>query len=709
MELTEMLDREALYSDETAQFRFPAEVDAGDEITFRFRTRKDNVSAVMLCSRTLQRSMEKAFTRGLFDYYETRLVVGNEPFEYNFLVRNDEEAVYYDKLGVSTESLSNRNRRAFIVIPGFATPDWSKGVVMYQIMVDRFRNGDPGNDVLTDEYSYIHQHVERVDDWYALPRDPDIRRFYGGDLTGVMEKLDYLKHLGVEAIYFNPLFVSPSNHKYDIQDYDHIDPHFTGFIEDGGALLSEGCEDNRKAERYLRRVTSEKNLEYANAYFAQLIREIHKRGMKVIMDGVFNHCGASNRWMDRDGIYKDSRYPDGAYQNPGSPYHDYFIFDQNGEYSSSHSYTGWWGHETLPKLYYENSEELQKEILRIARKWVSEPYNADGWRLDVAADLGISDRFNHQFWRRFRDAVKEENPAAVIIAEHYGEPHEWLRGGEWDTVMNYDAFMEPVSFFLTGMEKHSDMQNGWLEGDGQTFFRILLDKMSRLPAQSLYTAMNELSNHDHSRFMTRTNRRVGRLKTAGPYAAGEGISYGIFRQGVVMQFTLPGAPTIYYGDETGMVGWTDPDSRRTYPWGREDWGLITFHREMIRIHKKYSALKRGSFKPLSADYGYIAYGRFDENSAIAVAVNHWDSERYVEIPVWLIGVQEDSSLYRIMQTTHQGYNVGVKEFHAEDGLLKLTLPPQSATVFAADKLTDIRIMTYRPAQTGFPEPGEEEF
>ena len=709
MKFSEMLDRDALYSDETAQFRFPMEAEAGDEITFRFRTLKDNAERVVLCSRTLQRNMEKSFSKGLFDYYETRLVIGNEPFEYNFLVIKGDESVYFDKLGVSMESLTNRNRRPFSVIPGFVTPDWAKGAVMYQILVDRFRNGAPENDVLTDEYSYIHQHVERVDDWYALPKDPDVRRFYGGDLPGVMEKLDYLKHLGVEAIYFNPLFVSPSNHKYDIQDYDHIDPHFTGFLEDGGSLLPPGCEDNRKAERYLRRVTSEQNLEYANAYFARLIQEIHKRGMKVIMDGVFNHCGASNRWMDRDGIYQSSGFPGGAYMDPDSPYRKYFIFDNNGAYSGNQSYTGWWGHETLPKLNYENSEQLRKEILRIARKWVSEPYNADGWRLDVAADVGLSDQFNHQFWRRFRDAVKEENPNAVIIAEHYGEPDDWLRGGEWDTIMNYDAFMEPVSFFLTGMEKHSDMQSAWLEGDGHIFFRILLDKMSRLPVQSLYTAMNELSNHDHSRFMTRTNRRVGRLRTAGSWAAGEGISYGIFRQGVVMQFTLPGAPTVYYGDETGVVGWTDPDSRRTYPWGREDWGLVSFHREMIRIHKKSSALKSGSFKPISADYGYIAYGRFDENSAACVTVNHWDAERYVEIPVWLLGVPEDCEFFRVMQTTNQGYNVGVKEYKAEEGLLKLTLPPQSATVFTAEKLKDIRVMAVPQEDRGFPEPEEEDY
>ena len=693
MESAEMLDRDALYTDETAQFRFPLEAEAGDEITFRFRTRKDNVSGVTLCGRAIQRSMEKAFTKGLFDYYETRLVIGNEPFDYFFVITRGDERVWYDKLGVSLDGSAIRGRRAFSVIPGFETPDWAKGAVMYQILVDRFRNGNPENDVLTGEYSYLGQQVERVSDWYALPEDPDVRRFYGGDLIGVMQKLDYLKHLGVEAIYFNPLFVSPSNHKYDTQDYDHIDPHFTGYVEDTGTLLPEGETDNRKAERYLKRVTDERNLEYANAYFARLIREIHKRGMTVIMDGVFNHCGSSNRWMDRDGIYKaQGGFPPGAFMDPDSPYRGYFIFNEGTGAAESRRYTGWWGYDTLPKLYYENSAALRKEILRIARKWVSEPYNADGWRLDVAADVGLSDRFNHRFWREFRQAVKEENPNAVIIAEHYGEPSDWLHGNEWDTVMNYDAFMEPVGFFLTGMEKHCDEQLPWLEGDGQAFFRNLLQKMSLLPVQSLHTAMNELSNHDHARFLTRTNRRVGRLKTAGSAAAGEGISYGTFRQGVVMQFTLPGAPTVYYGDETGVLGWTDPDCRRTYPWGREDWSMITFHREMIRIHKKYSALRKGAFKPLGAERGYISYGRFDENSAVLTVVNHENHETRVEIPVWLMNVAENGKMLRIMQTTEMGYNVGVKPFFAEDGYLKLMLPPQSSMVFAAEKMTEIRVM-----------------
>lgn len=241
------------------------------------------------------------------------------------------------------------------------------------------------------------------------------------------QKLGYLQNLGVEVIYFNPLFVSPSNHKYDIQDYDHIDPHYGKIVVDEGELLQSGTTDNSKATRYVNRVTNLKNLEASNAFFAELVREIHARGMKVILDGVFNHCGSFNKWLDREKIYHaNGGYEDGAFLSKESPYRSFFGFrDENG-WPDNTSYEGWWDYDTLPKLNYEGSEELYDYILGIAAKWVSAPYYVDGWRLDVAADLGHSSEFNHKFWRDFRKAVKTANPEALILAEHYGDPKDWL-------------------------------------------------------------------------------------------------------------------------------------------------------------------------------------------------------------------------------------------------------------------------------------------
>lgn len=174
---------------------------------------------------------------------------------------------------------------------------------MYQIFTDRFYNGDKSNDVETNEY-YIGGYSRKVTDWYKYPDAMGVREFYGGDLKGVMEKLDYLQELGVEVLYFNPLFVSPSNHKYDIQDYDYIDPHYGVIVEDGGEVLPEGETQNRKATKYQKRVTDLRNLEASNQLFIELVEELHRRGMKIILDGVFNHCGSFNKWMDRERIYE---------------------------------------------------------------------------------------------------------------------------------------------------------------------------------------------------------------------------------------------------------------------------------------------------------------------------------------------------------------------------------------------------------------------
>lgn len=179
----------------------------------------------------------------------------------------------------------------------------------------------------------------------------------------------------------------------------------------------------------------------------------------------------------------------------------------------------------------------------------------------MAADLGHSPEVNHKFWQDFRDAVKEANPNAIVLAEHYGDASAWLQGNEWDTIMNYDAFMEPLTWFLTGMEKHSDERKEEKEGDIRLFEESMKRGMSTMMTPSILCSMNELSNHDHSRFLTRTNHKAGRAEGLGTQAAEDDINKGVFREAVVVQMTWPGAPTIYYGDEAGLCGFTDPDNR----------------------------------------------------------------------------------------------------------------------------------------------------
>ncbi len=678
MHITKVFNDRALFSDGTITYRNPEEPMPQDNVKIRIRTARGNVSIAILAIGDRRIPMYIGEQTDLFDYYETNLVVEDKIIKYYFIVWCADEYYFYNNIGVSRE---HHPEYDMSIIPGFKTPEWTKGAVFYQIFVDRFRNGAGANGVMNREYRYLNTYTEKVTDWYKKPSQIGVNEFYGGDLQGVMEKLDYLQELGIEVIYMNPIFVSPSNHKYDTQDYDYVDPHLAVIVSDKGECLAEGDTDNSHASRYINCVTDKKNLEASNRYFATLVEEIHRRGMRIVMDGVFNHCGSFNKWMDKDKIYINTGdYAKGAYIDENSPYRNYFDFEDKSKAPSVRNYAGWWGHDTLPKLNYENSPELQEEIMRIARKWVSPPFNADGWRLDVAADLGHSPEFNHGFWKRFRDEVKTANPEAIILAEHYGDPADWLQGDQWDTVMNYDAFMEPLTWFLTGMEKHSDEFRQDMLNNAEAFFGAMGHFMSKFQKQSLDTAMNELSNHDHSRFMTRTNRTVGRTNSVGPEAADKNTNPAVMREAVVVQMTWPGAPTVYYGDEAGLCGWTDPDNRRGYPWGREDFSLIRFHKELIGIHKSYNALRKGSIKFLAAQYGVIAYGRFDETDKFVVALNNTEEAINVDIPVWEIDIADKQPLVRLVQTNDTGYSLEAAIYRAEHGVLKIKLGPFSAVV-----------------------------
>ncbi len=679
-----VFNKRALFTDTTENFISPAEPNAYSEITIKFRTARNNIDKVFFVSKGEKYLMFKSETDDYFDYYTHTEQLDNEKLSYYFEIYAGKIFCYYDTRGVVKDINAYYH---FQVIPGFKTPDWAKGAVFYQIFVDRFYNGDPSNDVLTNEYRYIGEGTVKVDDWNKYPASMGVREFYGGDLQGVLDKMDYLQDLGVDVIYFNPLFVSPSNHKYDIQDYDYIDPHFGKIISDEGEALQPWQQENRYATKYIDRVSNKLNLEASNKLFAEVVKEAHRRGMKVILDGVFNHCGSFNKWMDREKIYENAPgYEKGAFISQDSPYRNYFQFNDN-RWPYNAAYDGWWGNDTLPKLNYEQSVELVNYILEIGKKWVSPPYNADGWRLDVAADLGHGAEFNHRFWKDFRKAVKSANPDAIILAEHYGSPRDWLQGDEWDTVMNYDAFMEPLTWFLTGMEKHSDDYREDLKGNADSFWEAMKHHSASFTAPSLLTAMNELSNHDHSRFLTRTNYKVGRTNTLGPEAAETGINKAVLREAVVVQMTWIGAPTIYYGDEAGVCGFTDPDNRRTYPWGHEDKELIEFHRDIIRMHKQNKEFLTGSLKYIDADYNFIGYGRFTKEHQSVILVNNNDYEVTKDLTVWHLGIPKQCMLKQLIFTTFEGYTTKLKEYPVISGKLHITLPPKSAIVlqYRSDK------------------------
>ena len=691
------IDREAVFSDGTGNFRSPAFCDAGSRVRIALRTAKGNVITARLIlraggdARTEERPaqprvifMDYERSDALFDLFTCEVEVGAEPVRYHFLLASTDgsDLCCYGRRGVFERSrgadpcCAEDAGQDLEIIPGLSVPEWAQGRVFYQIFVDRFANGDPDNDVLPYEYPYI----DGI--WANAPGAHDTCTFAGGDLQGVINKLDYLKGLGIGGIYLNPVFVSPSSHKYDTQDYDAVDPHFGRIVRDEGPLpLSVAGEPSGGAlARYRCRRTVPENLEASNGLLAELIREAHARGIRVILDGVFNHCGSFHKWMDREGIYAGEE-PPGAYGHPESPYRDHFRFAEDAAEDDAGppfegEYEGWWGYETLPKLNYEGSPALREEILRIAKKWLSPPYDADGWRLDVAADLGHSPEFNASFWRSFRAAVKSVSPEKLLIAEHYGPAADRLRGDQWDGLMNYDGFMEPVSWFLTGMDKHSDTKREELEGDADALFAGLLGPMDEVQAGPVSVMMNQLSNHDHSRFMTRTNGVCGRVEDLGPEAASENIRPWVYMQGLMIQMVWPGMPAVYYGDEAGMCGFTDPDDRRPYPWGREDRELIEFHRYMIGLRGNSRALRLGSTAVLASEPGLAAFGRFTAEEAYAVAVCTGEA-RDVTLPVRVLGAAESCTCERLMLTAPGGYNVGHVYETVTDG--KLTFPMEKGS------------------------------
>lgn len=667
--------KEALFHDGSSQFCKYNE--KSDTYTFILRTTIGAVNQAFMAIDGYEMRMSHMDTKGRFDYYAINLALGTKMIKYHFRTVG-QYRLYYNVFGAS-EHFSEEWEFEFT--PGFKTPDWAKGTVMYQIMVDRFNNGDKSNDVMTNEYAYIGRGVSKVENWMEPPAVDGTRQFYGGDLQGVIDKLEYLEKLGVEVIYFNPIFVSPSNHKYDTQDYDYIDPHFGKIVNDNGKLLKDGDNNNEHAQRYKVRTTDLANLEASNKLFVELVEKAHAHGIKIIIDGVFNHCGSFNKWMDKEKFYtKNKNYKSGAYISKDSPYNLYFKFLED-RWPDNNSFEGWWGFDTLPKLNYEGSKELCDYIIEVGKKWVSPPYNVDGWRLDVAADLGHSQEFNHEFWKKFRKAVKEANPEAIILAEHYGDANSWLQGDQWDTIMNYDGFMDPVTWFLTGVDKHSDNSNPGMRGDAGTFKLTMQYQMSRMQNQSLLVAMNELSNHDHSRFLTRTNRMVGRVGTAGTAAASQDIDEAIFKQGVVMQMTLPGAPTLYYGDEAGVCGWTDPDNRRTYPWGHENFEILEFYRETIAIHRQHKVFKTGSYKPLVEQRDLLCYGRFDMDNAAFVLINTSDTDKTVSIPTWTLGVEDGESFERLIETSREFYNCGRVKVVQENNIVTVTVKANSSVIY----------------------------
>lgn len=594
---------------------------------------------------------------------------------------------------------------------GFETPDWMKDAVIYQIFPDRFNNGDLTNDfVQTSARGEVD--YEYMNNWYTLPENPEqelidgnleaykatgaylgdgnwSNEIYGGDLKGITERIDYLKALGVNVIYLNPVFSSISSHRYDTSDYNIIDP-ILGDLGD----------------------------------FEELTKVAEANGMHVVLDGVFNHVSDDSKYFDRYYKYLEAgtdiigAYPYWAYvydtmseqgvsqdtaedmakkyfaDNYGitdfsyTEWFDVFttsLKDDNGNAVADkiglragkavYGYDGWWGYDSMPIIKATNGSEYQtgnwaEEIIgnndgtSVGQYWISK--GSDGWRLDVANE--VSD----ETWQKFRESVKAlNNGDAVIIGEIWTDATEYLLGDMYDSVMNY-VFRNAVL--------------GYAKGGTATDATNALERIrERYPEEAFYAMMNLVGSHDTTRVLSYLDgidddRNQKEIEKAFPtYENTSDVAKK--RQYLVafLQFTYAGAPTIYYGDEIGMVGADDPDDRRAFEWGKGNEELVKWYATLANIRSQYSALRTGSVEPIKTDDDAImGYVRSDDKDTITVLANNSGEEKDVTVAIAESDARETAKITDV---------ISGKEYTVTDGKVTVKVPAYSGVILTSDVKT----------------------
>ncbi|PEA52448.1 alpha-glycosidase [Bacillus pseudomycoides] len=599
-----------LFHDQGPVYDSAPEPTSAQSVTLKFRTFKGDTTGINIkyydtadgSFRVIPMSWVSGDSTGTFDYWQGTIPASFSRKYYRFQITDGSSSVWYNANGPSTAEPSSGD---FYIIPNFKTPDWMKNGVMYQIFPDRFYNGDSSNDVQTNAYTYDGASTEKKA-WgssvYADPGHTNNLVFFGGDLAGVNQKLGYIKQtLGANIIYLNPIFKSPSNHKYDTQDYRTVDPAF-GTNETLQTLSSNVHSTTNGEKGYL------------------------------VLDGVFNHTGDTHPWFDK---YNQSSSL-GAFESQSSQWSNYYTFQ-----SWPNTYASFLGFNSLPKLDYGASgspvrNEIYNNSDSVAKTYLKAPYNIDGWRLDApqytdagGADAGGgngSSLVNHQIWSEFRSAVKSVNENAAIFGEYWGNANSWTgQGNQWDSTTNFDGFTQPVSQWITG----KDFSNNVASISTSEFDSWLKGTRANYPANVQQAMSNHLSNHDISRFGERAGGDIWKTYLA-----------------LIFQMTYVGTPTIYYGDEYGMMGGADPDNRRTFDWsqGTTSNRAVALTQKLISIRNQYPALRTGSFMTLQTDdtNKIYSYGRFDATNRIAVVLNNDSVSHSVTVPVWQLSMQNGS-------------------------------------------------------------------
>lgn len=465
-----------------------------------------------------------------------------------------------------------------------SVPYWVQDAIFYQIFPDRFCNGDSTNDPVN------------VQTWGT---DPTVRGFQGGDLRGVIRKFDYLLDLGINAIYLNPIFKSPANHRYHTVDYFQIDP-FLGNMQDFRALLDVA----------------------------------HRNGVKVLLDGVFNHCGR--------GFFAFNNVLENGEE---SPFVDWFHIQKFpvDAYSpgEAHDFRAWWGIKDCPKFNTDNLQ-VRQFIYDVARYWIEQ--GIDGWRLDVPGEID-----DDEFWGEFRQVIKSINPDAYILGEIWTADPRWVGDTHFDGLMNY-----PLRDVILDMI--------WADETVDKITNRVEKLLTMYPRENVYSMYLPLGSHDTERLYTAAQGSLEKTKLA-----------------FFFQFSFPGAPAIYYGDEIGIEGGKDPHCRRAFPWDESKWNkyLRDYVRHLVHVRRTHVALRRGDYKCVAANPqdGYYAFGRILGEDGVLVVLNASDRVRQVTIPVKDMGWQDGRRVASLLQ---HGY------YEVMNGGLTITLPAWCGCWFSID-------------------------
>lgn len=514
----------------------------------RLRTAKDDVIAIELVygikydwMNHKSVSMKKILTDELYDYYQTNLELSDTRIGYYFRIIGKEESICYTEAGFLEEFPDDMSYCYFFQYPYInkadihKEPEWVKDAVFYQIFVERFFNGDENNS------------PKELVPWDSEPKP---KSFYGGDLKGILLKLDYLQELGINGIYLTPIFESPSNHKYDTVDYKEIDKYF----------------GDKKV-------------------FQELVRKAHEKGIKIILDAVFNHC---SEYFPPFLEVKE--------KGKASPYYDWFCIEEFPLSKKPLNYQTFGYVSYMPKLNTSNPG-LKKYLFDTVRYWMEE-FEIDGWRLDV------SDEIDHHFWRDFRNLVKEIKEDAVIIGENWHNAYPWLMGDQFDSVMNYPVTKLCLDYFARRTIKAKEFEEG------------LGTLLMRYTDQVNEAMLNLLDSHDTERFLYACSENKEKLKNAAAFL-----------------FGYRGIPCTYYGTEIGMTGAYDPGCRKGFDWKREDWDmdLYIFYKKLIQIRKTEMALKDGTISFHSNDNLFVMKRSFGREN-IYIVINNTEEEKHYQLP-----------------------------------------------------------------------------